>query len=79
VRVGHKRRVVATHERAVQRAPHAGVGLGTGHDEVTDLPLGQKVLELGLLEGVAVVLVDEGLAVVALQLVDVLPTVGALG
>ena len=40
--------------------------------------LGQDVLELGVLEGVAVVLVHERLGVESLELVDVLPAVAAV-
>src|SRR6266545_1290894 len=56
VSVLDERGVVAPHEGAMQRGPDAGVGLGAGDDEVADLPLGQALLEVRLLERVAEVL-----------------------
>ena len=79
MRVADEDRVVAAGEGAVQRRADAGVGLGAGDDEAADAARRQLGLEVGVLERVAIALVDERLGVVALQLVDVLPLVAALG
>jgi len=71
--------VVAAGEGAVQRRADAGVGLGTGDHEPSDVARGQLRLQVGVLERVAVALMDQRLRVAALQLVDVLPLVAALG
>src|SRR6478672_4917690 len=73
MRVAHQGRVVAADEGAVQGGANALVGLCAGDDYAPDAAFGEDGLEVGGLEGVAVALRDEGLAVAALQLGHVLP------
>src|SRR5437867_2807247 len=61
VSIADKRRVVASDDRAVECGPNAFVGLRPGDDQVPYLALGEHGLEVGLLEGVAVPLVDHRL------------------
>ena len=61
VRVADQRGVVAARERAVQRRADARVGLRAGDDEPPDAEAGQDGLEVGVLERVAVALLDERL------------------
>src|SRR5207248_3113809 len=61
VRILDERRVVAAHDRAVQRRPDAGVRLCTCDDESTDPACCERRFEVGVFEGVAVALVDQGL------------------
>jgi uncharacterized protein len=68
VRVAHQRHVVPAGEAAVQRRPDARVGLRPGDDKVPDPAVGEDLLKPGVLERVAVVLVDERLAIVAGEL-----------
>ena len=70
VRVSHEGDVVAADEGPVDRGAYAGVGLRARDDEMADPRLGEDPLQLGGLEGVAVVLVDERLGVLA-RLLDV--------
>ena len=65
--------VVAAGEGAVQGGADAGVGLGAGDDEPADAEVGQHALEVGVLEGVAVALVDQRLGLVGRELGDDLP------
>jgi hypothetical protein len=74
VGVADERRVVSL-TNAVQRRADARVSLCTDDDESADLEAGQYGLEGGVLEGVAVVLLDERLGVVRRQLRDDLPGV----
>src|SRR5436190_19212468 len=71
--------VVAAGEGAVERRPHARIRLRPRDDQPTHAPGRQLRLERGVLEGVAVALVDDRLTVVHLQLRHVLPLLAALG
>ena len=73
VRVADQRHVVAADEGAMEGGADALVGLGAGHDQAPDAGLGEDLLEVGVLEGVAVALVHERLGVLACELRDVLP------
>ncbi|KQP27932.1 hypothetical protein ASF38_03720 [Aeromicrobium sp. Leaf272] len=75
--VADERDVVAAHERPVQRGADARIGLGAGDDDSPRAAFGQDRLELGGLEGVAVVLVHHRLAGTWLELGDDLPPLGA--
>jgi len=59
----------------MQRRADARVGLCTGDDEPPDSEARQHRLERGVLEGVAVVLLNKRLAVIRRQLSDDLPAV----
>jgi glycerate kinase len=78
VGVADQHRVVAAHQGAVQRRPDARVGLRPGHQQPPDLEAGQHLLEPGVLEGVAVGLLDRRLARVRRQLRDDPPAVAAV-
>ncbi len=56
VGVADKRGVVSSDKRAVEGRANAGVGLCTGDDESSDSQAGQHVFEVGVLEGIAIVL-----------------------
>ena len=64
VGVADEGRVVPPGERAVERRADARIGLCADDDESSDSETRQHVLEGGVLEGVAVVLLDERLGVV---------------
>jgi hypothetical protein len=70
VGVTDKGRVVPADERAVERRADALVGLRADNHESPDPEAGQDGLEGGVLEGVAVVLLDERLVVLRSQLGD---------
>jgi hypothetical protein len=55
--------VVTSDERAVERRADARIGLGADNDESPDSEARQHPLQGGVLEGVAVVLLDERLRV----------------
>ena len=71
---------VASYPRPAPRAAwrDAQVSRGAGHDDTSDVLRSEQLLEIGLLERVAEVLVHERLGIVTLQLVGVLPFVGPL-
>ena len=73
--VADKGRVVPPDERAVERRADARVGLRADDDESPDPEARQHDLEGGVLEGVAVVLLDERLGVARSQLGDDPPVV----
>lgn len=68
--------VVSTGETTVDRGPDAGVRLRTGDDDASGPEALQDVLEDRALEGVAVGLGDQAVALPQLQLGDELPLVG---
>ena len=78
VGVADEGRVVPSGERAVERRADARVGLRADDDEPPDSEVRQHGLEGGVLEGVAVALLDERLGVVRAQLGNDLPFVAAL-
>ena len=63
VGVTHEQRVVAPHDSTVNCRTDAGIGLGTGNDETSDTQARQHRLEIGFLEGVAVLLLDSRLLI----------------
>src|SRR5215207_2026611 len=73
VRVGDQCGVVPAHQGTVQGAADALLGLGTGDNQPADAALGEPLLEVGVLEGVGVLLVDQRLVVQPDQLGRVLP------
>ena len=73
--VADEDRVVASGERAVERRADARIGLRADDDEPPDSEARQHGLERGVLEGVAVVLLDERLGVARRQLGDDPPLV----
>ena len=73
VRVADQDGVVAAGDRTVQSRTNAFVGLGAGDDESADSARSQLRLEVGVLERVAVPLVDDRFRPVLLELLDVLP------
>lgn len=77
VRILDERDVVAAREPAVHRAAHAGVGLSTREDETTHAEVGEHPLERGVLERVAVALLDDRLTGDGSELVDELPALAA--
>src|SRR6266513_3922275 len=72
-------RVVAPDERTVQCGADAHVRLGADHDEPADAETRQHRLEGGVLEGVAVVLLDERLGLPRTQFGDNPPLVAPPG
>ena len=72
-------RVVAPDERAVERRADARVGLRADDDEPPDSQARQHGLQGGVLEGVAVVLLDQRLGVVRSQFGDDPPVVAPSG
>src|ERR1700710_669040 len=78
MRVSDERHVIATRERAVDRRPYAGVGLRAGHDKSTDSSLGEDILEIRVLERVAVRLVNKGFGIEPWELMDVCPVITPL-
>src|SRR5271165_1552562 len=68
-------RVVPPDEATVERRADAGVGLGAGDDEPPDAEAAKHNLEVGVLEGVGVVLLDQRLGVARRQLRDDPPLV----
>jgi len=68
--VADKGRVVPPDERAVERRADARIGLCADDDESPDSEARQDGLEGGVLEGVAIVLLDERLGVSRSQLGD---------
>ena len=79
VGITHQDRVVPAGEGAVQRGADAGIGLGAGDDQAADAALRELALEIGVLERVAVLLVDQRFGLSALELVDVLPLIAPRG
>jgi hypothetical protein len=75
VSVADKGRVVPPDERAVERRADARIGLCADDDESPDSEARQHGLQGGVLEGVAVVLLDERLGVARSQLGDDPPVV----
>jgi hypothetical protein len=75
VGVADKRRVVSSGERAVERRANARIGLCADDHESPDSEARQHGLEDGVLEGVAVALLDERLGVARAQLGDDPPVV----
>jgi hypothetical protein len=75
--VADQGRVVPPDERAVERRADARIGLCTDDDESADSEARQHGLEGGVLEGVAVVLLDERLGVARSQLGDDSPVVAS--
>jgi hypothetical protein len=59
VRVTDERHIVATRKSAMDRGPDAGIRLRAGHDQASDFSLGQYLLQVGVLEGVAERLVHQ--------------------
>jgi hypothetical protein len=78
VGVADEGRVVAPDQRAVERRADARIGLCADDDESPDPEARQHALEGGVLEGVAVALLDEGLGVAGIQLGDDPPGVAPL-
>src|SRR6266540_3501793 len=78
VRVTDERHVVATRKSAMDRGPDAGIRLRAGHDQASDSSVGQHLLQVGVLEGVAERLVHQRFRLLACQLRDVLPGVTTL-
>jgi hypothetical protein len=68
VGVADEGRVVPPGERTVERGADTRIGLCADNDKSPDSEAGQHGLEGGVLEGVAVVLLDERLGVVRSQL-----------
>ena len=79
VRVADQGRVVAPGERAVEGAADARVGLRADDDEPADAEAGQHRLQVGVLERVAVVLLDQWLGGVRGQFGDDPPLLAAPG
>jgi len=77
VGVADKGRVVPSDECAVERRPDARIGLCADDDESPDSEARQHGLEGGVLEGVAVILLNERLRVARTQLRDDPPVVAA--
>ena len=75
--VADEGRVVAPDEGAVERRADAGIRLRPDHDQVPDAEPREHVLQRGVLERVAVALLDERLVVARAQLRDDAPRVGA--
>ena len=76
--VADERRVVPPGERPVERGADARVGLRADDHESSDAEARQHRLERGVLEGVAVALLDQRLGRARRQLGDDLPVVAAL-
>ena len=68
-----KRDIVAAGEPAVDRRPDACIGLRTCDDEVPDVLGREDLLEVRVLEGVAMGLLDDRLALCRRERVDDLP------
>jgi cell volume regulation protein A len=73
MRVADQRHVIAADEGAVDGRADAHVGLGACHDQPAHAARGEHRLQVGVLERVAVALVDDGLTVQADKLRHVLP------
>jgi hypothetical protein len=79
VSVADQGRVVSPDERAVQRRTDARIRLSADDDEAPDSEARQHGLQGGVLEGVAVALLDERLGVARRQLGDDPPVVTSRG
>ena len=77
--VADEGRVVPPDERAVERRADARIGLCADDQESPDAEAREHGLELGVLEGVAVVLLDERLGLVRSQFGDDPPVVALPG
>ena len=77
VGIADKRRVVASDDRSVECGPDTGVGVRPGDDQAPYLALSKHGLEVGVLEGVAVPLVDYRLSLFLSELGNVEPAVAA--
>lgn len=77
VRIGDERRVVAPGEGTVDGRPDARVGLSAHDDEMTDASFDQTIFEIGGLEGIAVVLVDDRLPAGGDEFGHDLPAIGS--
>src|SRR4051794_20707756 len=78
VRVLDESGVIAPDHRAVQGREDAAVSLRARYHEPADLALGEHILQVGVLEGVAIALVHDRLGLILPQLGHVLPRLAAL-
>lgn len=74
--VGDERDVVAAGETAVDGGADAGVGLGTGDNDMPDAEILQNLVQDRPLEGIPVGLRDQTIPVFLLQFRDEFPLVG---
>jgi hypothetical protein len=72
-------RVVGPDDRCVRCGPDAFIGLCPGDDQVPYRALGKHGLQLGVLEGIGVALVDDRLRFLLGEFGNVAPAVAAFG